>query len=81
MLGFIFFKLGSRRRRCCSGSCSGPLMEENLRRAMLLSRGDWGTFATRPLSSGLLIAAALLIVLVALPTGQASKREVAFQED
>ena len=36
------------------GFILGPMMEENLRRAMLLSRGDWTTFVTRPLSSGLL---------------------------
>jgi len=55
-------------------------MEENLRRALLLSRGDWTTFVTRPLSSGLLIAAALLIVIVSLPA-ISKKREVAFSED
>jgi TctA family transporter len=55
------------------------MMEENLRRALLLSRGDWSTFVTRPLSSGLLIAAALLIVIVSLPAIK-KKREVAFQD-
>ena len=44
------------------GFILGPMMEENLRRALLLSRGDWTTFVTRPLSAGLLIAAALMIV-------------------
>ena len=39
------------------GFILGPMMEENLRRALLLSRGDWTTFATRPLSAGLLLAA------------------------
>jgi TctA family transporter len=62
------------------GFILGPMMEENLRRALLLSRGDWSTFVTRPLSSGLLIAAALLIVVVTLPSIR-TKREVAFQED
>ena len=61
------------------GFILGPMMEENLRRALLLSRGDWTTFVTRPLSSGLLIAAALLIVIVTLPTIK-KKREVAFSE-
>ena len=56
------------------------MMEENLRRALLLSRGDWSTFVTRPLSAGLLIAAALLIVIVTLPSIR-QKREVAFSED
>jgi len=54
-------------------------MEENLRRALLLSRGDWSTFITRPLSAGLLVAAALLVVVVLLPSIR-SKREEAFQD-
>jgi TctA family transporter len=55
------------------------MMEENLRRALLLSRGDWTTFMTRPLSAGLLAAAALMILVVALPSIR-SKREEAFQD-
>ncbi len=46
---------------------------------MLLSRGDFSTFVTRPLSLGLLIAAVLLIALVALPA-ISKTREEAFQE-
>jgi len=56
------------------------MMEENLRRALLLSRGDWSTFLSRPLSAGLLIAAALMIVVVTLPQ-ISKKREVAFKEE
>ena len=55
-------------------------MEENLRRALLLSRGDWSVFATRPISAGLLLVAAALLVIVMLPTVKA-KREEAFVED
>jgi len=55
------------------------MMEENLRRALLLSRGDWSTFLTRPLSAGLLVAAALMIVVVMLPSIK-SRREEAFQD-
>ena len=58
VIGYVFIKLGANRRRCCLASSSGPMMEENLRRALLLSRGDWGVFVTRPLSAGLLAAAA-----------------------
>jgi putative tricarboxylic transport membrane protein len=54
-------------------------MEENLRRALLLSRGDWTTFFSRPLSAGLLIAAALMIVVVMLPA-ISNKRQEAFQD-
>ena len=46
---------------------------------LLLSRGDWSTFATRPLSAGLLIAALLMIVVVSLPSIK-NKREEAFQD-
>ena len=61
------------------GFILGPMMEENLRRALLLSRGDWTTFVTRPLSSGLLIAAALMLVVVMLPSIK-RKREETFQD-
>jgi putative tricarboxylic transport membrane protein len=66
-------------RRCCWGSVLGPMMEENLRRALLLSCGDWTTFATRPLSAALLLAAIVLVVIVTLPSIKA-QRELAFQE-
>jgi len=62
------------------GFILGPMMEENLRRALLLSRGDWSTFATRPLSAGLLVAAVLMLLIVMLPSIK-KKREEAFVED
>src|SRR5256886_1273212 len=59
------------------GFVLGPLMEENLRRAMLIARGDPTTFITRPLSGVLLGLAALLLVLALLPVIR-SKRDEAF---
>jgi TctA family transporter len=56
------------------------MMEENLRRAMLLSRGDPTTFLTRPISAAMLAAAVLLVVIIALPNIRKT-REVAFQEE
>jgi len=79
LIGYLFYKLSVEPAPLLLGFILGPMMEENLRRALLLSRGDWGTFVTRPLSSGLLIAAALLIVIVSLPAIK-KKREVAFQD-
>jgi putative tricarboxylic transport membrane protein len=49
------------------GFVLGPLMEENLRRAMLIARGDATVFLTRPISGGLLAVAFLLLVIAALP--------------
>ena len=78
-VGYVFYKLGCEPAPLLLGFILGPMMEENLRRALLLSRGDWGTFVTRPLSAGLLIAAALMIIIVMLPAIK-NKREEAFQE-
>ena len=79
-IGYVFYKLSCEPAPLLLGFILGPMMEENLRRALLLSRGDWGTFVTRPLSAGLLAAAALLIIIVSLPA-ISKKREVAFTED
>ena len=80
LIGYMFYKFSCEGAPLLLGFILGPLMEENLRRALLLSRGDWGAFVTRPLSSGLLIAAALMILVVTLPAIK-KKREVAFSED
>jgi len=62
------------------GFVLGPMMEENLRRALLLSRGDPTVFATRPLSLTMLCLAAALVLLIAVPNLRKT-REVAFQEE
>jgi TctA family transporter len=80
LVGWAFHKMGCEPAPLLLGFVLGPMMEENLRRALLLSRGDWTTFMTRPLSAGLLIAAALMIVVVMLPSIK-NKREEAFQGD
>ena len=79
LVGYIFYKLNCEPAPLLLGFILGPMMEENLRRALLLSRGDWTTFMTRPLSAGLLIAALLMVVVVMLPSIK-NKREEAFQD-
>jgi TctA family transporter len=61
------------------GFVLGPLMEENLRRAMKISSGDPMIFVHRPISLGLLIAAGLLLIVLVLPSIR-GKREEVFQE-
>jgi TctA family transporter len=77
--GFVFTKLECEPAPMILGFVLGPLMEENLRRAMRISSGDPMIFLQRPISLGLLIAAFMLCLLVALPAIR-SKREEAFQE-
>jgi TctA family transporter len=79
VIGYLFYKLKCEPAPLLLGFILGPMMEENLRRAMLLSRGDPTTFITRPLSLGLLLGALALVVIVTLPAIK-SKREEAFQE-
>jgi TctA family transporter len=80
LVGYLFYKLSVEAAPLLLGFILGPMMEENLRRALLLSRGDWSTFVTRPLSASLLIGAALLLVIVTLPAIR-KKREETFVEE
>jgi TctA family transporter len=80
VLGWVFVKLECEPAPLLLGFILGPLMEENLRRALLLSRGDPTVFFTRPLSLGMLIAAGLLLLIIVLPTVRKT-REEAFHEE
>jgi TctA family transporter len=78
-LGYLFIKFDCEPAPLLLGFVLGPMMEENLRRALVLSRGDPTVFFTRPLSLGLLIVAAALLVVVVFPAVRKT-REEAFQD-
>jgi TctA family transporter len=67
LLGFLFMKLKVEPAPLILAFVLGPLMEENLRRALLISRGDPTVFITRPISAGFLLATALLLLIMVLP--------------
>jgi TctA family transporter len=79
-IGYIFMKLGCEPAPLLLGFILGPMMEENLRRALLLSRGDWSVFVTRPLSGSLLAAALVLLIIVLLPAVKAKRKEAFVEE-
>jgi len=79
LIGWLFVKLECEPAPLLLGFILGPLMEENLRRALLLSRGDPTVFFTRPLSATLLAVAAVLLLIVLAPNVR-RKREEAFHE-
>lgn len=56
-----------------------PMLEDNLRRAMLLSRGNPATFVERPLSLALLLIAASLLACIVLPSIRRGRERV-FEE-
>ena len=78
--GFVLSKLDCEPAPLLLGFVLGPLLEENFRRAMVLSRGDPSVFFTRPISAALLLVGVALLVLVLLPTIR-SRREEVFVED
>ena len=80
VIGYIFIKLGCEPAPLLLGFILGPMMEEYLRRALLISRGDWSVFVTRPISASLLAVAVALLLIVLLPSIK-KKREEAFVED
>ena len=79
LLGYVLVKLECEPAPLLLGLILGPMMEENLRRAMLISRSDPMTFIERPLSAGLLGAAVLLLLIVLAPAVR-KKRAEAFRE-
>jgi TctA family transporter len=79
LLGYLFAKTGCEGAPFLLGFILGPLMEENLRRAMVISRGDPMVFLSRPISAVLLLFSAILLFIVIFPAIR-RKREEAFQE-
>jgi putative tricarboxylic transport membrane protein len=78
-LGYIFKKLDCEPAPMLLGYILGPMMEEYLRRALLIAKGDPTVLVTRPISATMLALAAVLLVIVLLPSFKQT-REVAFKE-
>jgi putative tricarboxylic transport membrane protein len=76
VIGYVLIKFGFEPAPLLLGFVLGKLMEENLRRALIISRGDMMTFIDRPISAGLLLVAAVLLIIALLPTVRKSRDEV-----
>ncbi len=74
--GYFAVKWGCEAAPLLLGFVLGPLMEENLRRAMLISRGDPSVFFTRPISLGMLLVAFALLIMIVLPQIRKKREEV-----
>jgi TctA family transporter len=80
LLGYVCVKLECEPAPMILGFILGPLMEENLRRAMLLSRGDPLVFFQKPISASFLIVSIILLVIIALPNIRKKREEVFVEE-
>ena len=79
LLGYILLRFGCEPALLVLGFVLGPVMEENLRRALVFSRGDPMIFIDRPISATLLAMSIVVIILVVVPQIRRT-RDVAFQE-
>jgi putative tricarboxylic transport membrane protein len=79
LFGYVLYKLGCEPAPLALGFVLGPMLEEKLRTAMLLARGNPLTFLQRPISAALLLTAAILLAAVLLPKIRRSRDE-AFQD-
>src|SRR5690606_2910141 len=79
VIGYILFKLDCEPAPLLLGFILGPMMEENLRLALLLSGGSPSVLVTRPVSGAMLALALVALVLVLMPMMR-SKREYVFRD-
>jgi putative tricarboxylic transport membrane protein len=76
VIGFLWLRFEMQPAPMLLGFVLGPLMEENLRRALLISRGDATVFLTRPISCGFVIATVLIIIVMGLPAIRARREQI-----
>jgi TctA family transporter len=74
-IGYLLLKLGCEPAPLILGLVLGPMMEEYLRRALLISLGDPMVLVTRPISLAFLIAAALMLISIAVPAIRQTREE------
>ena len=74
VLGYVLVKLECEPAPLLLGYVLGPLLEENLRRALLIARGDPTVFFTRPISLAFMIATLLILVVMIAPGARRSRQ-------
>jgi len=81
VVGYVLMRFGCEPAPLLLGFVLGPLLEEHLRRAMIISRGDPTVFITRPISATLLGLAVLAVVIAVLPSIRKKRKEVFVEDD
>src|SRR3712207_5362946 len=77
VFGFVWMKLGFSPTPMLLGFVLGPMMEENLRRAMLMARGDVSVFVTRPISLAFILTTGLILIAFSVPAMRRRRVEIA----
>ena len=79
LFGYLLIKIRCEPAPLILGFILGPMLEENFRRSLIISRGSWWVFIERPICAGFLAVSCLFLVAVLLP-GIRKGRAVAFKE-
>jgi TctA family transporter len=77
VIGFVWIRLGCSPAPMLLGFVLGPMMEEHLRRAMLMSKGDPSVFVTRPISLGFLLATLGILIAMIAPAVRRRHADIA----
>lgn len=80
LIGYVFAKLDCEPAPLILGFILGPMIEENLRQAMLISRGDPTVFVREPISAAMLVLAVIAMTIILMPVIR-KKREETFKDD
>lgn len=81
IIGYLLIRFGCEPAPLLLGFVLGPLLEEHLRRAMIISRGDPMIFIERPISATLLAMALAAVIVAVLPSIRRKRKEVFVEED
>jgi TctA family transporter len=81
LIGYLLVKLDCEVAPFILGFILGPMLEEHLRRAMIISGGDPWVFITRPISAVLLLIAVIALVVVSMPAISRKRKEVFVEAD
>src|SRR5690606_15674971 len=81
IVGYLLIRFGCEPAPLLLGFVLGPLLEEHLRRAMIISRGDPSIFVTRPISATLLVLALAAVLVAVLPAIRKKRQEVFVEDD
>ncbi len=80
VIGWLVARWGYEPAPLVLGFVLGPMFENNLRKALILSRGSWMTFIERPISAFFVIASAVILATALVPWINAKRREIAAEE-
>jgi TctA family transporter len=81
IVGYFLTKLDCEPAPFLLGFVLGPMFEEHLRRAMILSRGDPSVFVTSPISAAFLALSVIMLILVVLPSIRGKRQEIFVESD